>query len=225
MTQKRKSQEMRNAAGIWVSVLVLLFAIQLVKTDLTSFIFGAAKEPVVPTQQIPPMPSQPTVIPAPQPQAQKPESEYEHYTDKNGNEVVIVPARYEAPRAETAPIRASYQQGLQQGSPLPYDQASPTPVASQQAAPPRNIALVAMNAANGNTRMNVFESCRCSNGIATKGDTMGEVLEKCAQPVMRSGGRDCSQIWLYNFGPNEFMQGVCFKGGRVSKVLSLDYGY
>ncbi|MBJ6801825.1 DUF2845 domain-containing protein [Geomonas propionica] len=163
---------------------------------------------------------------AQQAQKQTDSAGYEHYTDKNGNEVVIVPARYQAPRAEQAPIQAAYQQGLQQGSPLSPEQASPAPVAPQHAAPPKNVALIAMNAANGNTRMNVFEACRCSNGIATKGDTRGEVLEKCAQPATRSGGaRDCREIWLYNFGPNEFMQGVCFKGGRVSKVLSLEYGY
>lgn len=33
-------------------------------------------------------------------------------------------------------------------------------------------------------------------------------------------------MWLYNFGPTEFMQGVCFdNSGRVKKVLSLERGY
>ncbi|QWV96103.1 DUF2845 domain-containing protein [Geomonas nitrogeniifigens] len=222
MRQKRKSQSPQNAIGVLMSVLILLAAVQLVKTDLTSFIFGAAKEPAIPMQQVPAMPAQPVAMPATQPQEPTDTSGYEHYTDKNGNEVVVVPARYEA---EPAPIQAAPQQTLPQRSPLPSQQISPTTVAPIQAAPPRNVVLVAMNAANANTRMNVFESCRCNNGIATKGDTMGEVLEKCAQPAIKSGGRDCSQIWLYNFGPNEFMQGVCFNGGRVSKVLSLDYGY
>ncbi|MBJ6802617.1 DUF2845 domain-containing protein [Geomonas propionica] len=227
MTQKRKSQETQKAAGLWVCVLMLLFAVQLVKADLKSFIFGAPQEPAVPTQQVPSMPSQPIEIPAPQPQAQKPKSEYEHYTDKNGNEVVIVPARYEASLAEPAPIQVAPQQSMQQRSPLPSQQVAPATVAPIQAAPPRNVALVAMNAANATTGMNVFESCRCSNGLAARGDSRGEVLQKCGQPVayQSPGKSDCDPIWLYNFGPNEFMQGVCFKRGRVSKVLSLDYGY
>lgn len=75
--------------------------------------------------------------------------------------------------------------------------------------------------------MDVFESCRCNNGLATKGDTRQEVLEKCAQPVSRqfSGYSDCREIRLYHFGQNEFMQGVCFDRSRVTKVLSLDHGY
>lgn len=97
-----------------------------------------------------------------------------------------------------------------------------------QTVPQPHLALVAMKAAaNSHTNMNVFESCRCKNALATKGDQKHEVLQKCDQPVSqkvtyRSG---CREVWLYNFGPNEFMQGICFEGGRVSKVLSLDYGY
>ena len=63
--------------------------------------------------------------------------------------------------------------------------------------------------------------------MAARGDSRGEVLQKCDQPVVRQIPRRgvCDEMWLYNFGPNEFMQGVCFSGSRVSKVLSLDYGY
>lgn len=76
--------------------------------------------------------------------------------------------------------------------------------------------------------MNEFESCRCKNGIATKGDSKQEVQQDCGQPVqitfnVRSG---CSEMWVYNFGPNEFMQGVCFDGSNtVNKVISLAKGY
>jgi hypothetical protein len=76
--------------------------------------------------------------------------------------------------------------------------------------------------------MNEFESCRCKNGLATKGDPKQEVLEECGKPVSAPTyvSRDCIEMWLYNFGPNEFMQGICFDhSGRVKKVLSLTYGY
>ena len=76
--------------------------------------------------------------------------------------------------------------------------------------------------------MNEFESCRCKNGLATKGDQKQDVLQKCDPPATRqfTSGRDCRELWLYNFGPNEFMQGICFdNSGRVKKVLSLAHGY
>ena len=160
--------------------------------------------------------------------------EYFSYTDKNGDEVVIVPARYEA-ETESAHIQAAprvqqrtVQQMAPQVTPLVSQQVSQTRIAPLQSAPPANLTLIAMNAAsNAHTGMNVFESCRCKNGLAAKGDLKQEVLEKCEQPVGRqyTGSRGCGEIWLYNFGPNEFMQGVCFDGSRVNKVLSLDYGY
>jgi hypothetical protein len=76
--------------------------------------------------------------------------------------------------------------------------------------------------------MNEFESCRCKNGLASKGDQKQEVLQECGPPVRQefSNGRDCKEMWLYNFGPNEFMQGICFdRSGQVKKILSLGHGY
>jgi hypothetical protein len=160
-------------------------------------------------------------------QSPAPGKEYSSYTDKNGDEVIIIPARYEA-ETESAPIQAAPQVQQRGDSPLASQQVSQARIAPLQAAPPVNLTLVAMNAAaKAHTGMNVFESCRCNNGLAAKGDLKQEVLEKCAQPVSRqfTGSRDCREIWLYNFGPNEFMQGVCFDGNRVNKVLSLDHGY
>jgi len=73
-----------------------------------------------------------------------------------------------------------------------------------------------------------YESCRCRNELATKGDSKQEIQRKCGQPVLVKYNvrRDCDEMWLYNFGPNEFMQGVCFSSsGWVKKVLSLTRGY
>lgn len=87
--------------------------------------------------------------------------------------------------------------------------------------------ILAMIKGNAVAGVNEFESCRCKNGIATKGDTKQDVQQKCEQPVrIHYVNNDCREMWLYNFGPNEFMQGICFaSNGRVKKVLSLDYGY
>jgi hypothetical protein len=82
--------------------------------------------------------------------------------------------------------------------------------------------------ANAVAGMNEFESCQCKNGLATKGDPKEEIKQECGQPVLVKYNvrKDCDEMWLYNFGPNEFMQGICFdRSGRVKKVLSLTSGY
>jgi len=73
-----------------------------------------------------------------------------------------------------------------------------------------------------------YESCRCKNELATKGDSKLVIQQKCGPPLQVSYNvrRGCSEMWLYNFGPNEFMQGICFdQRGSVQKVLSLTRGY
>jgi hypothetical protein len=81
--------------------------------------------------------------------------------------------------------------------------------------------------ANAVAGISEFESCRCGNEIATRGDSKADVERKCGKPAAQTNLRrsDCSEIWLYNFGRNEFMQGVCFDNSKVKKVLSLDRGY
>jgi len=75
--------------------------------------------------------------------------------------------------------------------------------------------------------MDEFESCRCKNELATKGNSKLEVQQKCGPPLQVSYNvrKSCLEMWLYNFGPNEFMQGICFDRGSVQKVLSLTRGY
>jgi len=86
------------------------------------------------------------------------------------------------------------------------------------------ICLQATDAAAG---ADEYESCRCKNELATKGDSKSVVEQKCGPPLRVSYNvrRGCYEMWLYNFGPNEFMQGICFERGSVQKVLSLTRGY
>jgi hypothetical protein len=77
-----------------------------------------------------------------------------------------------------------------------------------------------------------FESCRCANGLASRGDSKEEVLQECGKPVAKHsrykrirGSRLYVEEWVYNFGPNEFMQAINFdRDGRVLSVTSLGYG-
>lgn len=83
----------------------------------------------------------------------------------------------------------------------------------------------------------------CKGGIVSIGDTPGEVVSKCGQPasasqrekkIVADGTKtDTSRTvttvaiddWIYNFGPNQFQYQLLFENGRVSNIMSLDYGY
>ena len=88
------------------------------------------------------------------------------------------------------------------------------------------------------------ESLRCSNGIASEGDSRIAVVYKCGQPALRdsycapvyysgsfytvpdpiaSAYVPCLQTeeWLYERGPGEFVAVIRLRGG---KVQSITYG-
>ena len=215
--------------------------------DLTSLIFpgrnakpqlqqGKQGEMVGTENQIAPSPPSPVI--EPQAQAPVPSGEYFSYTDAKGivhlgnnpNNVsprALPQVLQQAPQQPTPQVSQQPTQQVQQQVVQPVAQrrqVSTTPAASSGFPPPAVIDKVQKYDSTG---LNEFESCRCRNGIATKGDQSKDVLQKCDQPVTTISTRthDCGLVWLYNFGPNEFMQGVCFERGRVKKVLSLDYGY
>ena len=169
---------------------------------------------------------------ATEPQPSVATKEYYSYTDSKGIlHLGNIPQQGSERVSQPVTQQVQPQVPLQKALPVHQEMSLPVPRekgASLQTVPRPNLALVAMNAAaKADTNMNVFESCRCKNGLATKGDQRLEVLQKCGQPVAQQPTRrsGCREIWLYNFGPNEFMQGICFEDSRVNKVLSLDYGY
>lgn len=69
--------------------------------------------------------------------------------------------------------------------------------------------------------------------MATIGDARQEVLTECGQPLRTEfgdvrvrGKRVYTEKWIYNFGPNEFMQSIDFdSSGKVVVVESLQRGY
>jgi hypothetical protein len=83
----------------------------------------------------------------------------------------------------------------------------------------------------------------CKGGIVSIGDTVGDLLSKCGQPVYKTqreqkrveeGARGARERfitttviddWLFNFGPNEFQYQVLLANGRVARMESLGYGY
>lgn len=82
---------------------------------------------------------------------------------------------------------------------------------------------------------------RCGSYLVSPGDTKGEVLFKCGEPVshntheeqVREGidqGREVRTTyifddWVYNFGPDQLLQIVTFRNGRVFSLRTGDYGF
>lgn len=89
------------------------------------------------------------------------------------------------------------------------------------------------------------DGLRCGSRLVLTGDTRASVRNKCGDPAdvthstrvkrpsfvfhgrLYHGEEAVVDVenWIYNFGPNRFMQRVRFVDGIVEDVESLDYGY
>ncbi|HLF96665.1 MAG TPA: DUF2845 domain-containing protein [Methylococcaceae bacterium] len=88
------------------------------------------------------------------------------------------------------------------------------------------------------------QALRCGNLLVLEGDYVFSVLQKCGPPQYRDErveyrslrlkgkGLEHEQFvpvrveeWLYNFGPQYFMQLLRFENGRLIEIKNLDYGY
>jgi hypothetical protein len=228
---KQESKHVGTFALLTILIGVMLYL--LPHFDLTSFVFPgwntAAR--VQPSREVeavrPEQVSDPLAVPQPPSAAAEPQltashGEYFSYKDakgiihlgndpNQGSQQLPQEAPPQAPQLLTQPVPQQVPQG----------RATPIQPPARVTPPPVVINVAAINRSS----MNEFESCRCKNGLATRGDLKQEVLQKCEQPFSTTSNRNCGEIWLYNFGPNEFMQGICFDGNRVKKVLSLDRGF
>lgn len=85
---------------------------------------------------------------------------------------------------------------------------------------------------------------RCGNLLVLEGEYVYSVLQKCGPPQYRDDrveyrglrlkgrGLEQEQVvpvnveeWLYNFGPQYFMQLLRFENGRLVEIRNLGYGY
>jgi hypothetical protein len=87
---------------------------------------------------------------------------------------------------------------------------------------------------------------RCGNRLVDVGDGQATVLRKCGEPATRewrviyrpqlvsdpvTGFPRTEyvpveiEVWLYNFGPQRFMQELSFEAGRLITIEPLEYGY
>jgi hypothetical protein len=234
----RGKQSLPFGTGVLV---VLLFATGLyffARFDLTSLIFSGGTPPQVQgykqDEVVPPEHQVASPVPSASAQQSSPASSSEYFSYTDGKGVVHLGNNSDnaAPRAlpqapQQTPQQLSQEAPQQQPPQAPQQAAQRAQIVATAASGFPSAAVIDKIQKYNSAGLNEFESCRCKNGIATKGDKSQDVLLKCDQPATTTSTRtkNCSVVWLYNFGPNEFMQGVCFDRGRVNKVLSLDYGY
>jgi hypothetical protein len=88
------------------------------------------------------------------------------------------------------------------------------------------------------------QAMRCGHLLVLEGDYVFSVLQKCGPPQYRDERMEYRGIrlkgkgleqeqfvpvrveeWLYNFGPQYFMQLLRFENGRLIEIRNLDYGY
>jgi hypothetical protein len=69
------------------------------------------------------------------------------------------------------------------------------------------------------------DSLECSGGTVFTGDSQESVLNKCGDPQKVTRQDAASPvIWIYNFGPSEFVYYVTFTEGVVIRIQVGNYG-
>jgi hypothetical protein len=66
------------------------------------------------------------------------------------------------------------------------------------------------------------DECSCKGGTISIGSTEYDVIEKCGKPTYYEGH---GTVWVYNFGPTEFILYITFVDGRAERIQFGGYGY
>ena len=68
-------------------------------------------------------------------------------------------------------------------------------------------------------------SLDCDGGTVSQGDSEDSVRDKCGDPQkVTQRDKYSPVIWLYNFGPSDFVYYVTFTNGMVERIQTGDYG-
>lgn len=69
------------------------------------------------------------------------------------------------------------------------------------------------------------DSIQCDGGIVERGDSEDAVKEKCGNPVkvLRPDPQEPA-IWVYNFGPTQFVYHISMVNGAVERIQTGSYG-
>lgn len=66
---------------------------------------------------------------------------------------------------------------------------------------------------------------RCGTELITTGDLKSRVYNACGKPYRIDDEVFGADKWIYNFGPNEFMQIISFDDNRVEEITDGEYGF
>jgi hypothetical protein len=66
-----------------------------------------------------------------------------------------------------------------------------------------------------------YSVIQCPGGVISVGDTRFEVTEKCGKPT---SVEDNGRIWIYDYGPTEFVRYITFVQDRVERIQIGTYG-
>jgi hypothetical protein len=62
---------------------------------------------------------------------------------------------------------------------------------------------------------------QCRGGLVSIGDSRFSVLEKCGEPTYQE---DFGNVWIYDYGPKEFVRYITFIEDTVERVQMGGYG-
>jgi hypothetical protein len=66
-----------------------------------------------------------------------------------------------------------------------------------------------------------YSVIQCPGGIVSIGDTRFDVEEKCGEPTRVE---DNGHIWIYDYGPTEFVRYITFVEDKVERIQMGGYG-
>jgi hypothetical protein len=62
---------------------------------------------------------------------------------------------------------------------------------------------------------------QCPGGLISVGDSRFSVLEKCGKPTYEE---DFGNVWIYDYGPKEFLRYITFEEDKVDRLQMGGYG-
>jgi len=66
-----------------------------------------------------------------------------------------------------------------------------------------------------------YDVIQCGGGLVSIGDSKYSVSEKCGKPTYEE---DFGNVWIYDYGPGEFVRYITFVDDRVERIQMGDYG-
>lgn len=73
------------------------------------------------------------------------------------------------------------------------------------------------------------QALRCGTELVREGDAQFEVRRACGEPdwvaAYHYGHANGREIWHYNFGPNELIRVLQFRGGRLQRITTAGRGF